>query len=73
MGVIAQIPMKDNTDKPFPKLMKHREGTIILFTEKYTGVVVFATVHEDFVGKYADDWDMYDFSDYTDTVTLSNE
>lgn len=74
MALIGNITTDNRSeDKPFPKLMKHRDGTIVLFVDGDTGIVVFSTLSPSYIGKYVKDWGRYDFSDYTGTVTLSNE
>jgi hypothetical protein len=56
---------------PFPKLMKHTSGIIVLFQQSGKGVVVAETPAYP-LGSYSDNWVMTNFSDFQGEVTLSN-
>lgn len=58
--------------KPFPKLMKGMlSGVIVLFTNEKTGTVIKG--NEDFYEGWCDDtWNMKNFTDYNEPVTIQN-
>lgn len=62
----------ENIHPSFPKLMKHRDGTIILFTEHKVGVVLVGGGQTK-VGSYSTDWMMQVFEDLNEPVTIKNK
>lgn len=63
-------------EKEFPKLMIHKDGTIILFTSINIGTLLYnggIPKSPYTVGIFKRDWIMYDFRDFNGTVTLSND
>jgi hypothetical protein len=53
--------------KPFPKLMKgKRTGGIFFFTEPNKGLLIKE-------GRWYETWDMDDFEDYNEPITLKNK
>jgi uncharacterized protein (DUF362 family) len=56
---------------PYPKLMKHSDGTIILINKNECGMVVHSMDRRYPIGTYNNDWS--GFRDCNDEVTLSNE
>ena len=62
---------KDIDEKPFPKMMKaSTDCTIVAFTEKYKGTVVWTNnvIHSLF--DYCEDWNMCFFKDFHGTIEL---
>ena len=52
--------------KPFPKLMISKMGTIVFFSKYDEGICIKR-------GKYLTTWDMSYFTDFTGSVTISND
>ncbi len=65
---------KKNETKPFPKLMiGNKSGIIVLMIDEITGAVVGEPNGKFILGHYSDNWNDIRFTDYTGTVTLSND
>ncbi len=56
----------------YPKLMENSNGTIVLLSNSRDGVVIFKGEGDREVG-YISKWDTQFFTDYTGTVSLTNE
>ncbi len=62
------------TEKPFPKLMiDSQNNTIVLMTELWSGPVVGNATKQQPLGYYLGSWIPQNFTDYTGTITLSND
>ncbi len=65
---------KNETSKPFPKMMVGiRSGIIVLMEKDYSGTIVGNPTQNYTLGHSYDGWCHTDFYDYTGTVTLSND
>ena len=49
-----------------------RNGSVVLFTERDTGICVHAE-GADVLGEYSPNWDMDNFKLFNGTITLSND
>ena len=60
--------------KPFPKLMRNKEGSLIIFfSEPTNGYVIYLQQGLDYyLGYRSDAWNMLNFSDYNEPLTLQN-
>lgn len=71
--VTATITPDAPTPKSFPKLMISNVGSVVYFTRKERGILVFkGEGTDDKVGDYSTCWDMEFFSDFSGTITLKN-
>lgn len=67
---------KTQSEKPFPKLMKHRDGTITRFEKSGSGVHIFAP--KEVPVDYIISWNkivginMSEYVDYNEPITLQN-
>lgn len=61
------------TDKSFPRLMMHSDGTIVLFSDNEHGVCLFGCNGTKAGHNPKDGWGMELFTDYNGPVTLQNE
>lgn len=59
-------------EKDFPKLMISKNGTVVLFSKSCVGIAVNTTSNYD-IGYLSEEWFMGNFTDFTGTVTLSND
>lgn len=59
-------------DSEFPKMMIGDDGQVVLFSCTGIGVVV-TSGGEDELGEYSEYWEMDRFSDFTGSVTITNE
>jgi hypothetical protein len=63
---------------PYPKLMISHKGTIVLFVDHAKGMVLLEGNSNHILGCYANTgyysntWDMNNFSDYYQAITLQN-
>jgi hypothetical protein len=57
----------------FPKLMMHKDGSIVLFTEYCNGTLLHDTTGSTSAGWVNQFWSMRDFTDFHGSITLSNE
>lgn len=57
----------------FPKLMEYRNGLVVLFTNQESGTVIIPGGSGWVVGSYCKDFTSSDFTDFEDTIILSNE
>jgi hypothetical protein len=62
------ITTKTETEvKPFPKLMKGKiTGCVVFFTEPRKGLRIKE-------GRWGDYWDMENYEDYNETITIKNK
>ncbi len=61
-------------EKPFPKLMiSSQNNTIVLMVNQGSGSVVGNAIKLQPLSFYSESWMMQNFTDYTGTVTLSND
>jgi hypothetical protein len=58
---------------PYPKLMISDKGTIVLFSNRATGVVLLQGSSSYKIGFHSFAWDLTAFSDYYEAITLQNE
>lgn len=58
---------------PYPKLMISEKGTIVLFQDRAKGVVILEGFSPYKIGHHSFTWDMNNFSDYYEAITLQNE
>jgi hypothetical protein len=58
---------------PFPKLMKHKRGFVVLMSDLDIGVVVFDASKEYRIGTWSEEWNTSEFGDFKGSVTLSND
>ena len=57
----------------YPRLMiSARDGSVVLFTKRDTGICVHAE-GADVLGEYSPDWDTDNFEPFNGTVTLSTD
>lgn len=57
----------------FPKLMVAKDGLVVLFKRTEIGVVVHAPDGCWMMGDHSDGWYMEEFTDFTGSITLSND
>jgi hypothetical protein len=58
---------------PFPKLMISAEGTVVLFSDQISGVVLVSAIKSvQPIGYHSDSWALSCFHDFYGTVTLEN-
>lgn len=83
INVTTNNELNKKSSKPYPKLMKcvgesWAKGAIVLFTCSGTGVQLSQAVDGDQSfpstsdGGYSDCWDMLNFIDYNEPITLQN-
>ncbi len=71
-AIVADEP--EPVEKPFPKLMICFEsGLIVLMASPKNGVVVGKPTDIYHIGQYSEIWYMNNFTDFTGSVTLSND
>ncbi len=71
-SIVTDVP--DSDGKPFPKLMISRHhNTIVLMKNDYLGTVVSNPTKQLPLGFSSSNWDRSLLTDYTGTVTLSND
>lgn len=58
---------------PYPKLMISDKGTIVLFKDSAKGMVLKEGNTPYKIGDHHFTWDMNNFSDYNEAITLQNE
>ena len=58
---------------PYPKLMISNKGKIVLFQDRAIGVVLLEGFSDYKIGHHSNTWDMNNFSDYYEAITLQNE
>ena len=77
MGIKSAVNEEGvNQEKPFPKLMIGRCGSVVLFYRKNEGVLLDDRVGGSSgvcVAKYYDGWITENFQDFTGSITLTNE
>jgi hypothetical protein len=69
-AVINEKETKSET--PFPKLMIHDDGTIVYFNSPSYGMTLFPKAGSSH-GYISNSFSMKRFSDFTGTITLSND
>ena len=58
----------------FPRLMKSKQGSVILFINYGSGTVLYASKEgPNSFGEFSNSWNMSLFSDYHGVITLSND
>lgn len=64
--------VKPQEEKPFPKLMKHNNSDLIVLFQRYKeGVVLYSgSGHE--VGENSKTWNIENFTDYNEPITIQN-
>jgi hypothetical protein len=70
----AILTNQNSRSLPYPKLMIAESGTIVLFQDRATGVVIIQgnlSLYK--IGHYRNTWDFNAFSDYYEAITLQNE
>lgn len=75
MAIKVTLGAPENTqkEKPFPKLMKSKvDGAIVLFYKKRCGAYILKFNHFTEFG-YHEDFNMFNFEDILDPVTLQND
>lgn len=65
--------VKQQEEKPFPKLMIHTDGTITRFRTKAVGVHIFSPLENCDLWKEFYEIEMSRYSDYNETITLKNK
>lgn len=68
--------VKTQNNKPFPKLMKWNKPErelVVLFQSLKSGTVLFSTSIHWRMGDASDDFDMSQFTDYNEPITLQNQ
>lgn len=71
--MIENLYYKVTEPKPYPKLMSTENGTVVLFTSDKCGTQLTKSDNPSNVGSYDTDWDMSQFTDLIDSLTLENE
>lgn len=61
-----------NNIKAFPKLMKTKKNTVVLFSAPECGVVLTTIFDYPNVGQYDEDWCMSEFEDFDGKIILEN-
>jgi hypothetical protein len=70
----AILTNQNSRSLPYPKLMIGESGTIVLFQDRSTGVVVLQGNSRCYpIGHFRNTWDFTAFSDYYQAITLQNE
>lgn len=72
MTVNCAIANRKNKSTSFPKIMIGTNGTIVLFSEYGVGTVLNTNKYHD-TGYYFTDWQMDQFKDFDNQITLENE
>lgn len=64
---------KTQSDKPFPKLMKHNDGTVTFFSSKGRGIHLYAPpIISHIIGRITEDCAMNEYFDINDPITIQN-
>lgn len=58
--------------KSFPKIMKSKSDTVVLFIAEKTGTVIMEKKPVWGIGHYSEDWEMTSFTDYNEPIILQN-
>lgn len=70
------ITVKTTTEKqepkPFPKLMRSVNGNVVLFYKNGEGVLIEKVNSKRMEGEYITEWDMDNFTDYNQPITIQN-
>ena len=67
-------PEEVKAERPFPKLMISKWGSIVIMVKSARGYCVFVGEESgQCIGEYSYGWDMNVFSDFTGTIELSND
>lgn len=64
--------IKKHPVNPYPVLKISKYGTIILFNDRRTGIVVSGGAGSFPIGRYCTDWTEEFYTQYADAVTLVN-
>ena len=56
---------------PFPKLMIHKDGLVVLFEESKRGMALDSDISMS-AGDYSSNWVMDNFTDFKGTIQLEN-
>ncbi len=73
-SIVIVTDNPDSGDKPFPKLMICiHTGLIVLMTDECSGTFVGNQSKIYPFGHYSDTWNINHFTDFTGSVTLSND
>lgn len=71
-----KVTKKDKGKKKelsYPCLKIHEDGTVILFTDTATGIVLYSPKKDsNFLGQYEDDWCEETFKEYQGQLILEN-
>jgi hypothetical protein len=67
--------VKPQEEKPFPKLMKGSEGTLVMFFKSGQGTVISTNKPNIplLTGEYYKGFTMSEFTDYNEPITLQNQ
>lgn len=71
MGITWETGKENSSIKPFPKIMRS-DDHIVLFTGLNVGTLISNTKYCD-IGYHSNTWEMSEFTDYNEPVTLQNE
>lgn len=72
MAIKVETQEIGNAVVTYPKLMKTHSGQVVLFHRNKTGMVVKSTGNNA-IGHFSENWDMNSFTDYTGSITLTND
>jgi hypothetical protein len=75
MAIKVKLGATENTqqEKPFPKLMKHEDGTITFFSSFEKGTHIYAVKElEHIIGITTNGISMSKFTDYNEPITIQN-
>lgn len=67
--------VNENAELQFPKIMQHSHTKcIVMFVDQKNGICLNpGTSQYNKIGTYADDWNAKEFTDFTGSITLSND
>lgn len=70
----VKVEVNEKKLKNYPKLMVSDDGCKVLFIETEVGVCVDKGNNPlNYIGEYSDRWAENEFTDFTGSITLSNE
>ena len=73
MAIKTTVNPHDKKVKPFPKLMKHDDGSLIVLSiSDISGIVIIGNSKYT-PGHYSDSWNPSIFNDFNDPITLQNK
>lgn len=75
MAINVKLGEVKPQEKPFPKLMKGSEGTLVMFFKSGRGTVISIGKpnHLLVIGEYYPGFTMSEFTDYNEPITLQNQ